>query len=460
LGRVASVIANVAFLIVAARSLGPQEFGALAAILAFAAIVGAFCELGSTAVLAREFARADPACRAPTLGAFLWIRCVLAVASVAGATFAVKAVPASVQLPAMVLAVAAPLASARFFEPIYQVCGRPWRSLVPNVGLAATLLLLSWFVVGRRDTGLLAIAVALAACHATYVILAWTAAARLVRPDFVSGRARIRAMLSLAAPIGTGAVFTTIATRVDVMMLAWLRGVEEAGIYSAATRIVEFGTFLAVTVIAPWLPLIAARIAVDRVGAMCSARAAVRLTALATTPLLYLVPHLAPELIELVFGDRFAEAAVPLAILAPSLLLVALSLTVSTISLADGVVRHAYWNAALGAAVNVALNALWIPTHGAVGSAWASLASQASMLAVAQGYLHRRFGNVHEVRAWLLIGVANVAAWSLLQATFVLGLGRIPAALVAVGAYIAMILSMRLVPRRCVVPSDPFRGVS
>ena len=172
------------------------------------------------------------------------------------------------------------------------------------------------------------------------------------------------------------------------MLGAWA-GNEELGLYAAAALAREVLLFL------PW---IAGLLFFPKVASATRAgpgTAATRPRAMGPVPIAIVVVATAlllafpREFVTGVHGDRFADAARLVRILVPAAILTGVANLALQELLGRGAPR-ATWLAP-GAALTADMigNVLWIPRHGALGTAWAALAASVVLLAVAMAGLWR-----------------------------------------------------------------------
>ena len=414
LARLLSIGANLALVLAVARAMGTEAFGRFSFVLAFIAVAAALADLGTTAVLARGMALADEgAARARYLGNYVLMRAALAVLVMAGSTVFALALPHEARGALLIAAVGLPVLASRFFEPVFQVLGRPWLSLWPNLAFGVAQLAVAAVVVVSPDLPVTVLTALFVASNGVYTVTAVVLMLRHLQPDWQLDRQLMQGILKFAAPVGIGALFTTLAIRLDVFVLERVSGPIVLGQYSAAYRILDLAVFFAVTLTTPLIPVLSREIAVDRDAALRRVRLFVQGCCALALPLAIVVPTVAVEVVTLVFGAPYVAAAEPLSVLVWNVLLVMLALIGTAVNLANGEVNHAYWVAPAGAAVAAALNAWLVPQYGAVGAAWAALGTQAAMLAASHWYTLTRFGNIYDPRAALRIA----ACCALLVAT-------------------------------------------
>ena len=409
LARLVSIGANLLLLLVVARTQGAESFGQFSYVLAFASISVTVADLGTTAILSQGLVHHEGDERRRYIGNFLLMRTALVVPAMLIAIIAALLIRDHERGALLAVAFGLPVLASRFFEPVYQVYGEPWLSLSSNLTFAASQLVLTALVWRTPDIGLTWLTIGHVLSNLLYTAIAmwmmWRLAPPLLRPDL----SVLREMAKLAAPIGVGTIFSTLLLRSDVIMLQHLRDSVEVGHYSAAFRLIDLAVFLAVTAVTPFITILSKDLATDSAQALPRARQFTLVAGLFAIPVALTVPVLADELVVLVWGPSFAPAASPLRILMLNFVIVFFSLICYSINVASKKVSHAYWASPLATALNLALNAWWIPMLGIVGAAWASVIAQALVLAVAQFYVARDFGNLYERGPWLRLGLAGAA---------------------------------------------------
>jgi len=149
------------------------------------------------------------------------------------------------------------------------------------------------------------------------------------------------------------------------------------GLYSAALRLSEVWYFLPVALTSSVFPaLVRSKEAdesryLDRLRRLFSLMAVIALTVAISTSLF------ASQLIQLVFGDRYAGAGTVLSIHVWTSIFVFWGVVGETWYLNEGLTRLTLYRTGSAALANVALNLVMIPRYGGVGAAIATLVSQA-----------------------------------------------------------------------------------
>jgi O-antigen/teichoic acid export membrane protein len=185
--------------------------------------------------------------------------------------------------------------------------------------------------------------------------------------------ARALAMASL--PIGVSLAINAAVLGLDTVILSAQKGNDAVGLFGAGQRLVESTVFLGAAFAAAILPVLAkaARSGSTRLAATYEDGCKVITSVLLPVSLGFVL--FSDWLTQLVFGDSFSPAAAAVRILAPSVVLVA----ISTLSLYALISAHKQrlvpWIAAVTLLQNLALVLLLVPSHSFRGAAVALLAA-------------------------------------------------------------------------------------
>lgn len=163
--------------------------------------------------------------------------------------------------------------------------------------------------------------------------------------------------------------------RLDTLMIEWLRGAGEAGIYGAAVRVSEMAYFMPSILATLFLP----RLMQDRQAAAAASfeksvvdyfSASVMLACAVAAGLLLLSPWM-----PLAFGAGFSRSAEMLRVHAWAFIPYAIGIARTQVLTVEDKLAANLPSVIVAVAVNAWLNFLWIPAHGGVGAAWATLVS-------------------------------------------------------------------------------------
>lgn len=190
---------------------------------------------------------------------------------------------------------------------------------------------------------------------------------RSLRPRFEVGE-----LLKFSIPQSLTAAAFRLNLYMDVLMLGLLASREDVGIYAIAASLAAFGSVPANAVVSIFNPFIAELVYSGETARLDRLLKTVTRWLVVVAVPVYLVLLLLPDLVLAVYDDAFAVAALPLVVLtvgqaintacAPTMRLIPMS-GHALLNLVNGVIALV---------LNVALNWLLIPEHGALGAAMAT----------------------------------------------------------------------------------------
>jgi O-antigen/teichoic acid export membrane protein len=242
-------------------------------------------------------------------------------------------------------------------------------------------------------------------------------------------RPLLRKMQHFGLPLVPSALALWVINFIDRQFVIWFKGLDEAGVYSAAVRIASVITFVLIAFRTAW-PAFAYSIEDDREAKRTYAFVLTYLLALASWLALGL-GALAPWLVKLLTAPQYHRASEAVALLAFA---GAIYAGYTVLAIGSGRARRTQLNwvvTGFGAAANVALNFWLIPAYGMVGAAISTLAAYLALFVGMALYAQRVYPVPYQWRRVVtVVGVAvalNVAA----RAT---GLGFVPS-LILVAVY-------------------------
>lgn len=162
--------------------------------------------------------------------------------------------------------------------------------------------------------------------------------------------------------------------RLDTMMIEWLRGPAEAGVYGAAVRVSEMAYFVPGILATLFLPrLIEARHhnAAQYERRVVDYFSASVMLALAVAATLLLLSPMMP----LAFGEEFTRSGDMLRVHAWAFVPYAVGIARTQILIVEDRLLDNLPSVIVAVAINAWLNLQWIPAYGGVGAAWATLVS-------------------------------------------------------------------------------------
>lgn len=412
MARVIYVLMGMASYVIMARALGPEALGSYAYAINLVTIACALIDLSATGILARDLV-AHGAHRAAYLANFIALRCALGlVVSACAAIATLILVPDDIQHVLLICCPLLALISARFFDPIFQVGGRAWLSLWLTGGYGVYLLISVAIItqVAEEPVGWLILSYALSG--AAYGGIGLWLTQGLLQPAYRSvTRAGMWDVAVSIGPFGVSGLFSMLAVRLDLFLIAAIGGIAMVGQFNASFRFVELGIAVIITVLTPLLAVFAHLSKTNRSALYGAFHAMQHFILTWTLAVAVLTPTLSPTVILILYGPEFAPAAAVLDLLAWKFHINFMSLLLFALMMTVGSITFAWWNALLALVLNLLLNYLLIPVLGIKGAGVAAVLSEISQASVTVWFLYRAIGPVFIPR-WLprVLGPAIASA--------------------------------------------------
>jgi PST family polysaccharide transporter len=394
-----------------ARHFGPETFGVWNYAIAYVAIFGAVAMLGMDGVVVRELVR-EGADASAILGTALILRlaasCVLGVAAIGylhwlrpGEWLPIVLVGAS--------AAAMVLQTGQVFDYHFQarMHSRPV-VLATNSAYVAAMLVRVALLAGDAPIHWFGPTLVFEAGVAAVLLFRVWRTDAAGQPRWRWDTATARRLLRESWPLMFSSLAVMVYMRLDQIMLASIAGDREVGQFAAALRIAEVWYFVPMAIATAAFPAIVARRQDDFAGYERYVQRLYDMVAWLGIAVALITSALAGPLVHLLYGPAYDDAARVLTVQIWAGVAVSMSFVHSRWLLAEGLQRYAMLYTLAGAALNVALNLLLIPTHGAVGAAWATVITQIGLLPI-QLLLPRARRN------FVLMAVSLTAPWRALR---------------------------------------------
>jgi O-antigen/teichoic acid export membrane protein len=242
-----------------------------------------------------------------------------------------------------------------------------------------------------------------------------------------------REFWAFTVPRAAAGVAQILLQRLDIVLVATLRGAREAAVYTAATRFLVVGQFVNQAITAPLQPEMASALAEhDTDRAQDLYRASTTWLVLTTWPMFGVAAAMAPLYISL-FGHSYRDGVSVVVVLSLVMLVASAVGLVDTLIIMAGKTAWNLGTTLLALALNLGLDLALIPHYGVMGAAvgWAAsiLAANLVPLLLAWAKLGLNPFGRSTLAAYLLCGGCFVA---LPLAAFALSGGRETAAFAAI----------------------------
>lgn len=369
-----------------ARQLGPQVYGSWVVAASLGMIIANGADLGLSTVITTRIAADRSAAPSAIANLFAIGPALAAIPGVALVIVALVLAPASTEL-------LLPLGFGALLDSIAYVllaplrgCGRMRPEVALRAGQGCALLLAGVPLLLARESAT-AVAALFPVVGAVSVVVAAAALVRQfgpVRPRFDVGATFN--LLGEAMPLLGSVVVTLIYFRADSLLIAYLRGERETGLYGAAYTLVFGVAFVPLMLHRVLLP----RLAACQPGAELRSAFASSLRKVSGVGLISAAALVtAMPLLTVIYGQQFAHARVAYLVLVPALAIYFITFTNYTVLLARSRNATSLWLTLFALAVNLGANLALIRPLGATGAALSVLCSEAALLA-AQAVLVRR----------------------------------------------------------------------
>jgi PST family polysaccharide transporter len=361
------------------RYLGPEQFGLLSFVTAFAGLFGAFAALGLQGIVVRDIVR-NPDCAPETLGT-----------------------TAILQLISGTAAYLIVLIAIAYLRPDDSIA----RTIVAILGstmlLKASEISVYWFesqVLSKYTVWVqngvflvfAAVKVILILQQASLIAFVWTMLAEAVvvaiillgvmsKYGLLLTKLRInikraKSLLKDSWPLLLSGIAVTIYMKIDQIMLGHMIGDEAVGVYSVALLISEVWYFIPMVIVASTFPAILESKKRSEKQYYARFQKLFDLMVVISVGLALPTTFLSTSIVTLLFGETYRDAGIILSIHIWGAVFVFLGVASSQWFKAEGRQVLSLQRTVIGAFVNVALNLLLIPNYGGIGAALATLITQ------------------------------------------------------------------------------------
>ncbi len=199
---------------------------------------------------------------------------------------------------------------------------------------------------------------------------------QFIRPSFSLDWAFSKSLLKKAYPLALANLFSVVYFRVDTVMLGMMKNQTSVGIYNAAYRLLEFTLIFPAYYGGAIFPVIASSFKANTQRFLLIYRRSLKYMWIMALPMALGVTMLGPKLIRVLYGLAYVQSVQLLSVLMWSLLIIALNAVSVPYLIVMEKQRVVTVFTLVMMLFNLGLNAIFIPTYGALGAAWVTLASE------------------------------------------------------------------------------------
>jgi O-antigen/teichoic acid export membrane protein len=442
--QVGGQLIGLAMLVLVSRRIGPAYLGAYAFSYSVVAYVGVAATIGLPVLGMREVSQPASDRRKvliDTVTARVVLALILGGALIAMSRWIAPSAASRVLLPILAIKL---LIDALTFDWYLQGASRhsavAASRFVGQVAYAALLIpLLAGGLTGARHY-VIANLVGLGVTGAIMFVLSVRDAGL---PLGKAGVKPIRQRVARSTPFLWWAALTQIYYSTDLILVSYLAGDRNAGLYAVASKL----PLSVIGVAALWFSVAmpeTARLHSEAKTEIIKrqSRAAATVAIVAGLPFIVLGPLFATDIAKTLFGTKFVGAGPALAILSASVAISLLQIVVTSVVMGVGRERPYVRAMSLGAGANVGLNLVLIPLFGIVGAAVSTLVAETVVLIAGIGQMAHVTGRL-EVHWGAIRDAATTACVAGLAALFIRRDAGVLAGAVAALAVYAMAIALR-----------------
>jgi len=369
---------RVAIIIYAARLLGAAGWGTFSYLTSLAAVFTIFSDIGISTVLVREVSK-SPENELKYFSTTFIIKLALTVISFIILVF-VTPLFTGFAISKLLLILIGFLfifdSLRRFGTSLFRAKEKMEKEAFINI-LTQTIIVAGGFIALSVAKTPEALATAYAIGAGIGLLVAAYFLRANIRGIFSSfDKELIKSILKSAWPLSLAAIFGMLLVNIDTVMVGWFGDAESVGFYSAAQKPIALLYIVPSLIVGGFFPALARFAKKNGEDFRRVLEKALKMITTIAFPIAIGTILTASQIVEFVYGEEYVASAVPLKILA---------LTVLT-AFPIGIIIHAVfahdkqsklvplWSA--GAIINIALNLALIPRYGLSGAAWASLLTQ------------------------------------------------------------------------------------
>ena len=179
--------------------------------------------------------------------------------------------------------------------------------------------------------------------------------------------------LKQSASIGLGVVFSVLYFRLDTVMLQLMTDARTVGFYNAAYKLFELVVVLPHSLMIVLFPRLVEEFHNEKEKFKVSLKKALVVYIGIGSIIALAFFNFSFEIIDLIYGKDFLFSGEVLKILATAMILSFLIFLLSNVLIVSGQEKANTWILVGATLLNIVLNLIWIPAHGAIGAAWSTV---------------------------------------------------------------------------------------
>jgi O-antigen/teichoic acid export membrane protein len=397
-GRIVNLAITFFVFVYLANYLGENSFGRLSLAITYVGMFDILANFGLNQILVREISTGGASSQT-LLGAGIFIKVVLTLASfiLSGSMALILDYPKEMLILIWIIAInffiSSKLSSTRsVFESIFQARLQMVYPIAFNVVDNVLFAVLIYFFTLRYHINLISIAFIYTFCNLPGAILLLIQFLKTTSINITMTARIIKKLILESLPLALYLCFSILNTRMDIVLLSWMKGESDIGYYAAATRLVYPLTFLSTSFSISLFPLLSRYFLEDKLQFLKTVNTGIKYISLIAIALCVCFSINSSKIISTLYIPSYAPCISPFAILILSLGLTFLNFYFLDIFIATKQQKVATIVTALSFGANVILNLILIPKHGILGASYSRLASSVVSFIVFHWLMRKRLG--------------------------------------------------------------------
>jgi PST family polysaccharide transporter len=363
-----------------ARYLGPEEFGILNFGKAFVALFGALSTLGLQGIVVRDIVK-YPNQKFEILGTSFLLKVVGGILVFLITVVAIFILRPTDQLSQIIIAIigfSMVFRAAEVLKYWYesQVESKNYVWVENGIFIVVALIKVSMILLEYPLIAFVWVILLEAILLAIIIFIFYSKRTKIIR-KWEASFSKAKYLLNESWPLILAGVSIMIYMKIDKIMIGQMLDDKEVGVYSVAVQISEAWYFIPTIIASSVFPSIIKTRGNDYKKYNKRFEKLFEIMVAISISIAIVMTFYSEFIIELLFGSEYANAGSVLAIHIWAGVFVFMGVASSKWFLAENLQKYSFYRTLCGGVVNIILNFLWIPIFGIIGSAVATVISQA-----------------------------------------------------------------------------------
>lgn len=378
ISQITTYVLSFLYLMYSARYLGTAGYGVLSFGLAFAAIAGIFMDVGLSPLLVREIAR-DKSLLPEYVQNITTIKIFLALVTLVSSIVIVYSLNYSQEVIKVVFFATLFYVFSSFSSMFYSVFQAHEQMEYPSFGLAlnSALLLGGTLYAVSHNFNVLGFAilffiVSLITFIYALIVTGW----KYVFPKISINWDFCKLLIKEALPLSFALIFTTIAFRIDTVIISLIKGTTAVGIYTAAYRLMEVLIFVPAVFTSAIYPVFSNYHVSSQESLKISYKKSFKYLSLIGLPISVGTTLLADKIILLLYGSQFTQSIIALKILIWTVPFIFLTYTFGILMISINKQQLYLKIILVSMIINIILNIIFIPSLSYIGASYITIITE------------------------------------------------------------------------------------